>query len=320
MSKDKLFGFINCSFAVLGLVLGVLGLVIIVGWLTGFIIVTGESKMELPLGIKVETSNAFFLTILGFSITVISERLTSKIGQVGKAQKQERSTPSTSRRKEGGYSISEKQVMIDLRNRKNVNNLLGHFTSQLSSTERTTRIVFSNPDSLPDEINLRHATSGHGISPIRTPKNCKWQVIKEDSKVLVNPFYSLLTMKIEKFKDLIARKGKMRSYYLTVHKEDLEGYELEYKLKYNNAFVGDEFEWFGEDIIADIDLLTMVICFPNDKPIKSYEVFEKLSAEKEKEPDPILDPDIEKSKDNLSLKWTLQNAIKGHLYLLKWTW
>lgn len=318
MSKEKLFGFINCSFVVLGLVISILGLVTIVGWLTGFITVTGKSTMELPLGIKVETSNVFFLTILGFSITFLSERLTSKIGQVGKAQEQERSTPSTSRREERGYSISEKQVTIDLRNRKNVNNLLGYFTSQLSSTERTTNIVFSNPDSLPDEINLRHATSGHSIFPISAPENSEWKIIKEGSKVIENPFYSLLAMKMEKFKDLIARKGKMKSYYLTVHKEDLEGYELEYKLKYNNAFVGDDFEWFGDDTIADIDLLTMIICFPNDKPIKSYEVFEKLSAEKEREP--ILEPDIEVSEDNLSLKWTLQNARKGHLYLLKWAW
>ncbi len=318
MSKEKLFGFINCSFVVLGLVISILGLVTIVGWLTGFITVTGKSTMELPLGIKVETSNVFFLTILGFSITFLSERLTSKIGQVGKAQEQERSTPSTSRREERGYSISEKQVTIDLRNRKNVNNLLGYFTSQLSSTERTTNIVFSNPDSLPDEINLRHATSGHSISPINAPKNSEWKIIKEGSKVIENPFYSQLIKKIEKFKDLIARKGKMKSYYLTVHKEDLDGYELEYKLKYNNAFVGDDFEWFGDDTIADIDLLTMIICFPNDKPIKSYEVFEKLSAEKE--PGPILEPDIEVSEDNLSLKWTLQNARKGHLYLLKWAW
>jgi len=318
MSKEKLFGFINCGFAVLGFVISILGLVTIIGWLIGFITVTGKSTMELPFGIKMETSNVFFLTILGFSITFLSERLTSKIGQVGKAEKLERATPSTSGRKEGGYSISEKHVTIDLRNRKNINNLFGHFTSQLSSTERTTRIVFSNPDLLPDEINLRHATSGFGISPISTPKNCKWEIIKEDSKVLENPFYSLLTMNIEKFKDLIARKGKMKSYYLTVHKEDLEGYELEYKLKYNNAFVGDDFEWFGEDIIADIDLLTMIIYFPNDKPIKSYEVFEKLSEEKE--PGSILEPDIEVSEDNLSLKWTLQNAIKGYLYLLKWTW
>lgn len=320
MSKDKFYGFINGSFALLGLVISVLGVVVIVGSLMNVIKVEGKSILRLPFVGGVETTNVYFLTVLGFAITCLSERLSSKIGQVGKAQKLERATPSTSERKEGGYSISEKQVTVDLRKRKNIDNLVGHFTSQLSSTERTTRIVFSNPDLLPDEINLRHATSGHSISPISTPKNCKWQIIKEDSNIIENPFYSLLMMKIERFKDLIARKGKMKSYYLTVHKEDLEGYEIEYKLKYNNAFVGDDFEWFGEDIIADIDLLTMVIYFPKDKPIKSYEAFEKLSTEKEKGPTPILKPDIEVSKDNLSLEWTLHNARKGHLYLLKWAW
>lgn len=318
LTVDKLIVSVNCSFIVLGLAICVIGVATTLGCIVGFIEVKGESSIEL-IGIKVNTINAFFLMVLGIAITFIGEYMTGKIGEVGKARRGEKSTLTTSNREEGGYSISEKEVTVDLRNRKSVDNLLGHLSSQLSSTERTVKISFSNPDSLPDEINIRHATSGPSIDRISVPKNSEWRIIKEESKeILENPFYRLLEMRKQKFRDLITRRGKMKSYYLIVRKEDLQGYELEYKLKYYNSFVGDDFEWFGEDASADIDVLTMSVYFPSDKKVKSCKVF-VLMPGKDK-PDLISDPHVEISDDNLFLKWTLEGAKKGYKYLLKWYW
>ena len=300
MSKDKIIGDINCGFVLLGFAIALLGFITMICHIIGIHTVLGISTIEGPFGIKVETINSFFITFIGLTMAFAGERMSGKVGEAGKAYRQEKSTPATSNREEGGYSISEKEVVLDLSKRKSIDNLIGHLSSQLSSTERTTKISFSNPDSLPDEINIRHATSGHSISRISVPKN------------------SELKMRRDKFRDLITRRGKMKSYYLTVRKEDLDGYELEYKLKYNNSFVGDVFEWLGEDVSVDIDVLTMSVYFPSNKKVKQCEAFVIEPGHKKIES--ISNPQIEIRDDNLFLKFTLHGAKKGHKYLLKWSW
>ena len=101
------------------------------------------------------------------------------------------------------------------------------------------------------------------------PPNTDWNVVSEEPKAFVNPFVDSLVNYTNLFKDLISRKGKMKTYYLSLHKDNLHGHVIDYKLRYNNAFVGKDFEWVGEDIVADIDNYEITILFPADKPFRS---------------------------------------------------
>ncbi len=262
------------------------------------------------------THLSLLVMVCGFIVTCISVKVRKFIGPRGEAEKKERSLPSTTELTDCGFTILEQEVRVDLRKRKQLS-LDEILASELSETERLDRIVIAKVDPGTKEIHLRHATSGFSISPLEKPDNATWKKIVTPEASIWNPFCDILQGR-KKFKDFLAQGGCMRSYYLTVPVSGTDAQEITYRLKYNNAFIGDEFEWAGEEFYADTESFTMHITFPPDWPFQSYEAFKKTADMQDRVVIP--DPEIDTSPDNLRLTWKIHKARKGDLYFLKWSW
>ncbi|MEN8256854.1 MAG: hypothetical protein ABFS09_03225 [Thermodesulfobacteriota bacterium] len=271
-----------------------------------------------PLGgARVDTTHfSLLMMILGFVVTCTSVKLRKFIGPLGRAEKNDKNVSSTAELTDFGFAILEQEVRIDLRKRKELG-LDAILASELSESERLDRIVIEKVDPGTKEINMRHATSGHSIGPLEKPGNATWKKIVSPAASIWNPFCDILQGR-KKFKDFLAKGGYMSSYYLTVPVSGSDAQEITYRLKYNNAFIGDEFEWAGEEFYADTESFTMHITFPPDKPFKSYEAFKKVGGMEDRVAIP--DPEIETAPDKLRLTWKLHKARKGDLYFLKWVW
>ena len=132
-----------------------------------------------------------------------------------------------------------------------------------------------------------------------------------------NPFIGLLKS-TDIFKDLLARKGEMKSYFMTIPVMEGPGQQIMYRLKFYNAFQGRDFEWASKKLSADTDVLQMHITFPDDKPFKSFETYKRDPSAKKLIQ--INNPEIETLSGNHGLTWTIQDAKKGEKYFIKWLW
>ena len=307
--------------AFLALILIILGLIRLTMTIFGFKRLKNlDNKFQITLsniGITIETQYLGLACIgLGLMMVIISAWLSGKVGKVAEATVIEETIATTPKLAEGGYTISEEEVRIDLRKRKDLG-VMDYLAGELIETEWLVRRVVKNVGSSVEQVNFRHATSGHSIVPIHIPEGATWRKIEEESKEVVShPFIDVL--RGEFFKNLIERKGRMRSYYLTVAITDGKGQEIVYKLKYHNAFQGKDFEWAGKIFSANTDVLTMHVTFPEDKPFKGFETYKMAPDAKNKVR--ISDPEIASLHGNHILTWNIRNAKKGEKYFIKWLW
>ncbi len=312
---------LNCL-PVLGLLLMVMSLVGVGLHLFKYQEVTEGETHTLGIEVKgvevtIETNYVYFGVFVGLILTVAPFPISKYFGEVSRSEKTEQATPSTPKLREGGYRISEQEERIDLRNRKQIG-VTDFLAGDLSETTRLIRRVLKDVDQDVKEGNFRHATSGHRIEALDKPAGAKWRRIEEESEeVVYNPFIDLLRGR-EFFKDLLARKGGMRSYYWTVPVTEGKGQEIVYTLKYYNAYQGSDFEWAGKLFSADTDRLTMHITFPKDKPLRSFETYK--SAPHSKEKIRIDHPEVETAPDGHTLTWRIRDAMKGETYFVKWVW
>jgi len=266
---------------------------------------------------KTKTGHIYYGIFVGLILAISPFPVSKYFGKVAEVEAMERAIPSIAKLKEGGYKISEQDERIDLRNRKEIGRT-EYLGGDLSETTRLVRRVIKDLDGDVKEVNFRHATSGYGIVVQEKPSGAKWQKIEEQSKdVVYNPFVDLLRGR-EFFKELLARKGGMRSYYLTVPVTEGKGQEIVYTLRYYNAYQGSDFEWAGKLFSADTDRLTMHITFPKDKPLRSFETYK--SAPHSKEKIRIDHPEVETAPDGHTLTWRIRDAMKGETYFVKWVW
>jgi hypothetical protein len=312
---------LNCV-EVLGLILSIMGVIAAFMFIFGIgkIKVGGKNKLQIKIAgieIGIETGRVYFAIVLGIVLVITPFPISKHFGKVQEVYAEQRAIPTATPLEEGGYTISKEEVWINLQNRKEIG-LRDYLDGDLSETERRIKIVIKDVGSGIEEVNFRHATSGPGIIPLEKPESTKWRRIEYESKeVVYNPFTSLLKGK-EFFKKLLARGGRMTSYYITVPITARKGQEMDYKLKYRNSFQGRNFEWAGKVFSADTDILTMHITFPEDKPFKSFETYKR---ETEKAPKlPFNNPEIETAPDNHTLTWTIRDAKKGEQYYIKWLW
>lgn len=317
MMNSKLFAFANNCFLIFGVLIFIYGFFIILISSLGLFPfdIPGLFKIEVA-GIKAESINLFFPFVLGIVMFFGCNKISSRTGKAGQAMKRDKKVPIEKEMFEEGFKVSEEEYRVDLRRRKRLNaiDLLG---CDLSETERLVRMVIKDVDPNLKELYLRHATSGHSIQPIDIPKDSRWLRIQEPSENISNPFYDLLIGNTQ-FQELIRKKGRMRSYYLAIPAQGSKGKEINYKLRYNNAFKGSKWEWAGKEFRADTDKFQMIILFPKRKPCKSIETY--IQKSKNEERVPLDNPDIEEKKDSRSLKWTITNAKKDEKYHIKWKW
>ena len=307
--------------AVLGLILMIMGVVGAVMYMFGYkkVEVHGRNKLQIRIkGIEVgiETGHVYFAIIVGLIMVIAPVYVAWAVpsGEARKVKGIEKATPTTPELEEGGYTISEDEIRIDLRDRKEVS-LRDFFGGDLSETKWRARKVIKHVKSGVNELNFRYATSGYAIQPIEKPEDANWRRISKD--VMYNPFIDLLRGK-KSFKDLLARKGEMICYYMTVPITDGIGQEIHYTLKYCNAFQGRDFEWASKRFRADTDMQTIHITFPEDKPFKSFDTYKKDAPDAPKIR--IDAPAIETAADNHILTWKISNAKKGEQYIIKWDW
>ena len=316
---------LNCV-AFLGLILIIMGVIAAFMFIFGIGKVRAGGKNKLQYKIKgtevqIETGHVYFAIFLGLLLVITPFPISKYFGDVARANAVYNATPITSKLEEGEYTIWEEEMRVDLRNRKEIG-IRGYLGSELSETERLIRIDIKDVGTGVEEVNFRYATSVHSIAVIDKPKDAVWTKIKKEEDVVYNPFIDLLEGK-ELFKKLLAREGKMKSYYMTVSITEgriTEGraQQIIYKLKYYNAFQGDDFEWASKIVSADTDILTMHITFPDDKPFKSFETYKRTPDAEEIIQ--INNPEIETPSGNHILTWNIQNAKKGEVYYIKWLW
>jgi hypothetical protein len=308
----------------LGLILSIMGVIAAFMFIFGIgkIKVGGKNKVQYKIKgaeVQIETGHVYFAIVLGLVLAITPFPISKHFGDIGKANAVDKATITTSGLEEGKYTISEDEIRVDLRNRKEIG-ISGYLGSELSETERLIRIVIKDVGSGVEKVNFRYATSVHSIAVIYKPKGAKWAKIEEKSEeVVYNPFTNILRGK-EFFKDLLKRRGKMRSYYMIVPITDGRGQEFLYKLKYHNAFQGDNFEWASEIVSADTDKITMHITFPEDKPFKSFETSKKETPDPDAPRIQIDNPKIETPSGNHILTWNIEYAKKGEVYYIKWQW
>jgi hypothetical protein len=311
---------LNCVGA-LGLILIITGVIAAFMFILGIgkVTVGGKNKLQYKIKgteVQIGTGRVYFAIVLGLVLVITPFPISKYFGDVAKANAVDKATPIISKLKEGKYTISEEDISIDLRTRKEIG-IAGYLGSDLSEVEWLVRRVIKDVESGVEEVNFRHATSVHSIAVIDKPKDAKWRKIEGKSEVIYNPFIALLEGKVL-FKKLIARKGEMRTYYMTVPITDGSSQEIIYKLKFHNAFQGDDFEWAGKVFSADTDILTMHITFPEDKPFKSFETYKRAPGAKKIIQ--INNPETETSLGNHILTWNIRNAKKGEMYYIKWQW
>jgi len=321
--NGKMWGIILLISASLGLILMIIGMLATGMFMLGYkkIRDTVSEKNMLKIRfkgmeVKIVTSHMFFAIVLGLTTIITSGYVSANRGDVGTRKKAERVLERTERLEEGGYTISENEIRIDLRNRRAIG-VVGYLGSDLSKTERLERIVIDNIGSNVKEVNFRHGTSGHSICPAEKPANAKWRIIEDKSKKFTHPFAELFRSG-QIFKNLVARKWKMRSYYLTVPIIEGHSQEIVFKLNYYNTYQGTDYEWAGKELGADTDSLTMHVVLPKDKPIKSFEAYkmENRAAPKIR----IEAPLIEIAANKQTFTWKIQDGKKGEMYLIKWLW
>ena len=317
MMNLKLFAVANNCFLIFGVLIFIYGFFIILISSLGIFQfdIPGLFKIEV-IGIRAESVNLFFPIVIGIVMFFGCNKISSRTGKVGQANKKDKKVPVEKEMYEGGFTVSEEEFRIDLRKRKELK-ALDHLGCELSETERLVRMVIKDVDPKLKELYLRHATTGHSIQIIDTPKDSRWLRIQKPSENLLNPFVDLLVGNT-RFQELFRKKGQMSSYYLAIPAQGSKGKEINYKLRYNNAFKGSKWEWAGKEFRADTDKFQMIILFPKKKPFKSIETYKEESQNKAKVP--LEDPDIEEREDSLSLKWTITNAKKGEIYLIRWKW
>lgn len=310
------------STALLGLIFIIISMIassmFMFGWKT--VKVSGVNKLEVQIkGIEVhvETNHVFFAVLLGIMMVLVGGCGPKYFGDKGEGRRQDRAIQHTAKLTEDGYRISKEEIRIDLRKRKKISKLESSFGTALSETERFQRIVIKDIDTGIEEINLPHATSGTRIKCEDKPPDARWRILEDEAKILYHPFVELLKGR-GLFKNLLAKGGRMQSYYMIAPVTNGKGQEVVYTLKYYNAFQGRDFEWVGKCLSADTDTITMHIIFPEDKPFKSFETYRKENRAAPK----ILidDPEVEITSEHRALKWKIQNAKKGEMYLIKWLW
>ena len=99
-------------------------------------ILTGEVS-----GFKFGTRDRHLvLMIFGLTTIILGFRLPGQFGEVKAAQNRENKVPTTQILEEGGFTVSELEIRLDLSPRRDFG--LGQYLgSELSSTERLTRLV-----------------------------------------------------------------------------------------------------------------------------------------------------------------------------------
>lgn len=86
-----------------------------------------------------------------------------------------------------------------------------------------------------------------------------------------------------------------------------------------NAFTGEEQEWAGMGVPQEVDVIGLVLLFPQDKPFKSYSLYAYPHGSREKKS--LRDPSIViPSENNQVLLWKVENPKVGHTYQINWTW
>ncbi|MFX0198692.1 MAG: hypothetical protein ACFFCW_21430 [Candidatus Hodarchaeota archaeon] len=291
----------------------------------------------LGIVIDIETTSIFFSIILGF-IIVTTSMAGIEGGSIERAiealfMRQPPSPPTDSakgdftilRRKppspptdsaKANFTILREQITIDLQDRKEIKTL-----GEISATTRNFKIKIKDVEKGVKEVTFCYATSILAIMPIEMPEGARWRRATEESKEVVNPFLDLLKVKEGKdflrtfFEDLLSRKGRMKTYYITIPITDGENQEISYTLLYCNAFQGRDFEWASEICAADTDTITMRIFFPLDKRFETYETYKKFPNGEIRE---IRNPDID--TDYESITWNISGAKSGERYFIKWDW
>lgn len=311
--------------ACLGLILVVLGLIRLSMTIFGLKKLQAlDTKFQVTLskfGLTIETHYlGLACVVVGITMIATPCILSQYVGEVSQVYAAQEKMETTSGSQEGGYTVFEEEMRIDLQKREKIG-LADYLGSRLSKTQWYIRKVLKHVEKGVDKLHFRHATSGPGIRKIELPPGAKLRrIIKEKMKVLYNPFTELLRRKDYKqiFADLLARKGAMQTYYVRVPITVGEGEEIWYRLEYNNAFQGRDFEWAGKVFDADTDLLTMHITFPKNKPFKSFNTYKKGPDDKDKVP--LSKPEIETYHGSHILTWKIRNAKKGEIYYIKWEW
>jgi len=318
-------GLILNSVAVFGLVLIVMGVIASFMFIFGIgkVKVGGKNILHLKIAameIVIETGRIYFAIVLGLILAITPVPISAHFGEAGELAARDEATPMTSQLEEGGHAVSKEEISINLSKRKElgIEDFLG---GHLSEVEWLVRRTIRDVESGIKEVHFRHATSGYAIEVMDKPEGIKWRKTEEKGEVIYNPFYGLLMGKKSVksvFKDLIARKGKMKTYYITAAITDKREQEMVYKLKYYNAFQGKGFEWAGKVFSANTDILTMHITFPEDKPFKSLDTYKREVVGADLEP--INNPEIKTGPDKRTLTWTIRDAKKGEIYYIKWLW
>ncbi len=88
---------------------------------------------------------------------------------------------------------------------------------------------------------------------------------------------------------------------------------------YWNAFGGEEQEWAAMNVGEETELIAMVILFPKDKAMKSYDL--RFGPHKTKELAPFRDKAVAfRSENHQVFVWKIENPKAGYTYQVDWTW
>lgn len=306
----------------------VLGLILIIVGVTaafmlifgiGKVKVGGKNKLQYKIRgteVGIETGHVYFAIFFGLLMAITPPVISYHIGDTGKVNAVDKAIPITLKLEESDYTIREEEIRIDLRKRKKIG-IEGYLAGELSGTERLVRIVIKDMETGCEKVSFRYSTSVHSIAGMNMPEDAEWTQTTKEEDVEINPFCNLIEEK-GLFEKLLAREGKMKSYYMTVPIVDGSGQEIIYKLKYYNAFQGDDFEWASKNFGADTDALTMHITFPDDKPFKSFETYKRNPGAEAI--GRINNTQIKTSSGNHVLTWKIINAKKGEKFFIKWFW
>lgn len=311
---------LNCV-AILGLILIIMGMSATFMFVFGIgkVKVGGRNRLQYKIKgteVGIVTSHIYFAIFLGLLMVITPFSISGLFGDLARTNAEEKATPITPKLEKGEYTIREEEIRIDLRKRKEIG-IGGYLAGELSETERLVRIVIEDVKAGVKKVSFRYSTSVQSIAVMNMPEDAEWTRTTKEEYAEFNPFIDLLEKK-GLFKKLLARKGRMRSYYMTVPITDGSGQEIIYRLRYYNAFQGDDFEWASKNFSTDTDALTMHITFPDDKPFKSFETYKRRFGAKEIIR--INNPEIETSSGNHILTWTIRDAKKGEKYFIKWLW
>ncbi|MFX0198693.1 MAG: hypothetical protein ACFFCW_21435 [Candidatus Hodarchaeota archaeon] len=313
--------FILLSLAVIGAILVAVGVVGTLMFMFGYkrVQIDGKNKLQfktLRIEIVIGRTPIYSCILLGL-ILFIAPFFYFQYVQFAAVRELELETIPRKKLETGGYALSEQEIWFDLRKRKTVRS-----KDEDSVTELQVKVKIKDVEKGVKEVNFLEATSIDAIKPIEMPEGARWRRATEESKEVVNPFIDQLN-ETEAFVNgffhsLLARKGRMKTYSMTVPIADGKNEQISYTLQFLNAFQGIHFEWAGRFVSADTDILKMHILFPESKPFESYESYKRAPDSKEKTK--INNPDIKTDSGNHRLTWKIYNAKKGEEYTIKWNW